>query len=506
MEQHYYHMIPGLLVPRKAPYKQMHDNINEYIDSIQQFTEDLELSFLNIATQQADFEDHMESFLPLLNNVYARALEADADEILHSVRHDEAMSDARKLVKPFISKALSLSIEMQRAQKQDDTEGGESIVSEVESCADIASNLSAVGNLIHSGHYDKAHSMITELEEASPETMLFKLLDLVTSKQYDEAEHLANTMKNKHVEALNQLSGVDMSKKILAVDDMPEVLAAVKGALKSHYKVFGVTSGATALKFLDAQIPDIFILDIDMPDMDGFELAGLIRAMPDHAKTPILFLTGNSSRERIIRAMEVGGNDFIVKPASHEMLLTKAGKYLNKGEIVDQYHRMLEQYTRDELTGLYGNKKFRDFINGIEARTASVGVIFFDVNGLKHYNDTMRHHAGDLLLQKAATSIDTVPMENVYAFRTGGDEFVAVMPDCAEGDLSVFFEKWRVCLDSLNAEEDDIHCAVAAGGAFGTGDYRISELLKLADERMYETKRKMKEDKTESAPACAWLI
>jgi DNA-binding response OmpR family regulator len=90
-----------------------------------------------------------------------------------------------------------------------------------------------------------------------------------------------------------------------------------------------VPSGKAALKVLETQKPDLFILDIDMPEIDGFELAKTIRSKTDFKQTPLIFLTGNSSRERITMAMSIGCDDFIVKPTTYEYLLTKAGKFLH---------------------------------------------------------------------------------------------------------------------------------------------------------------------------------
>jgi CheY-like chemotaxis protein len=85
--------------------------------------------------------------------------------------------------------------------------------------------------------------------------------------------------------------------------------------LKKHYQVIAVPSGKAALAVIITQKPNLFILDIDMPDMDGYELARRIRSNSNFTNTPLIFLTGNSSREHITKAMEVGCNDFIVKPA-----------------------------------------------------------------------------------------------------------------------------------------------------------------------------------------------
>jgi len=492
----YYCKISGLTVPETAGYEQVHSDINRCIDIIPGLTGKLEEYFADMDKRKNYFLNSMELLILHLKDVYAGYLEIEADSILNSVKNDPGFTLARKLMKPFISNIHSLSIAMQKAQNLG-KDGTDEVGSKIESHADMAKNASTVGSLINSGEYEKARKMIsqiTEYTEHKAEVTMFKLLDLITSGKYGEAESVANVLKEKHVEAINQFVGIDLSKKILAVDDMPEMLSFITNALKTHYKVFAVTSGAAAVKVMDVQKPDLFILDIDMPQMNGFQLAEIIRGKPEFVNTPIIFLTGNSSRECVVKATQAGGNEFIVKPTSHENLLTKVGKFVNKTGLVEHYHRMLEKYERDELTGLYGDNKFRDFIKGIESRTQSVGVIFLDVNDLKKYNDTVGHYAGDLLIQKAAESISaaSASKENIQAFRNGGDEFVVVMPNCVESDIDAFLSNWREKLAELNTKDDGIHCSISAGAAFGTGQYCMSDLLKLADERMYEEKRSSK--------------
>jgi CheY-like chemotaxis protein len=117
-------------------------------------------------------------------------------------------------------------------------------------------------------------------------------------------------------------------KKILAVDDMPEMLASVQHALNGQYKVFGVTSGQAALKFVQGQKPDLFILDIDMPEMNGIDLAAALRLMPAFEKTPLVFLTGNTSRESVLSAKKLDAAAFVVKPINHAELLSKVNEFL----------------------------------------------------------------------------------------------------------------------------------------------------------------------------------
>jgi len=93
--------------------------------------------------------------------------------------------------------------------------------------------------------------------------------------------------------------------------------------------VLGAPGGKIALEIMSRQKIDLFYLDIEMPEMDGFELAGRIRADNTYKNTPIIFLTGNASRENIARGIRLGISDFIVKPSNHVNLLVKARMYMD---------------------------------------------------------------------------------------------------------------------------------------------------------------------------------
>jgi diguanylate cyclase (GGDEF)-like protein len=156
------------------------------------------------------------------------------------------------------------------------------------------------------------------------------------------------------------------------------------------------------------------------------------------------------------------------------------------------YRRLLERFELDALTGLPGANKYHDFMANIKSRAATLGVIYYDVNDLKYYNDNKGHKAGDALLQKAAESFMMISGGNVHSYRLGGDEFVTVITNCTEKDIQAIMEKWRSGLATLNEANDGIHCSISAGAAFGEEGYSHDEVLKLADERMYANKVEMK--------------
>jgi len=161
---------------------------------------------------------------------------------------------------------------------------------------------------------------------------------------------------------------------------------------------------------------------------------------------------------------------------------------------VAYYRRVLERLELDALTGLPGNNKCVDFKAGLEKRAQSVGVIIFDVNDLKYHNDKMGHQAGDMLLQKAAESFQAITANpNARVFRTGGDEFMAIITNCAASDIDAAIAAWQTKLAELNTEDDGIRCTIAHGTAFGSKPYKLTDVMALADERMYAEKRRMKE-------------
>ncbi len=118
-------------------------------------------------------------------------------------------------------------------------------------------------------------------------------------------------------------------KKILAIDDVPDILNTVKSALKDKYIVYGVTNHMAALKFLTNNSADLILLDIEMPDMDGFTLLGIIRKIKAYEATPAVFLTGSVTVENVVKSRKAGGNDFIKKPLDVQVLLAKMAKYLD---------------------------------------------------------------------------------------------------------------------------------------------------------------------------------
>ena len=327
----YYYRIPGLLVPKTGiVYDAINADINSFIDAMPELITVIESNYSSILRpeRRSFFIKNVERLCALLYSVYAYGLETDAKRLLRYVKEHD-IDHIRNSMPSFVRDVLSLSVAMQKAQNLESKDMLEPI-SEIEIHANIIKNLATIENLINDTEYGEAKKITSDLVAYTPMDYEFvMLLDLIDTEKYDDAKSMINTHREKHTDSINQLAGTDLTKTILAVDDMPEALAFVDSALKEHYNIIAVQNAKAAYNVLKTKTPDLFLLDIDMPEIDGYELAQSIRLMMPYKETPIIFLTSNSTREHIRKAMLIGVDSFIVKPSSHEYLLTEVGKYLN---------------------------------------------------------------------------------------------------------------------------------------------------------------------------------
>ncbi len=162
------------------------------------------------------------------------------------------------------------------------------------------------------------------------DTILMKAYRSLATYDYETAL-LSLRRALQMVQAMESDARKSSKKRILAIDDMPDVLNTVKAVLSARYQVFGVTNHKTALKFLASNHADLILLDIEMPDMDGFSMLSIIRRIKAYLNTPVLFLTGNVSVENVRKSFDLGANDFIKKPIEAQVLIGKIERHIYAG-------------------------------------------------------------------------------------------------------------------------------------------------------------------------------
>lgn len=315
----YCYRVKGLFVPYQTP-ETIERDIDAYISKIGQYTQALEDSFNRKDVRV--FVSTLETLKAMLQAVYAKQCLSYVSALINAAT-TRGIEYCERLLQQAIADLILLSIEMQKAQMIGAAPATK--YKQVEVNEEIARSLSAIERMIVERDYDKALSLAADMRDM--DDSFAKLSGMLKSQQYKRAQEFADTMEKEHIGIIRRKTAEKTSKTVLAVDDRPEILSNVNAALREHYRVLGAPGGRMALDIMARQKVDLFILDIEMPGMDGLELASRIRADRTYANTPIVFLTGNASRENIAKGAAIGISDFIVKPSNHINLLVKARMY-----------------------------------------------------------------------------------------------------------------------------------------------------------------------------------
>ena len=141
----------------------------------------------------------------------------------------------------------------------------------------------------------------------------------------------------------------------------------------------------------------------------------------------------------------------------------------------------------DGMTGLFNKNKYMEMVEKHYPKVATIGVLFWDADGLKKLNDAKGHEEGDQLISAVGTSVRMVCSETRHGYRVGGDEFVLIMENADEAETLRVMEEWKLAFEKINRQSKKRFCA-SVGYAVGLGE-QVEEVVRMADERMYETKK-----------------
>ncbi|HOO79379.1 MAG TPA: diguanylate cyclase [Lachnospiraceae bacterium] len=237
-------------------------------------------------------------------------------------------------------------------------------------------------------------------------------------------------------------------KHILIVDDNKENLTAARLVLNDTYKITAVTMGIQALKFLENNRADLILLDINMPEMDGFEVMNQIQSNKDLLDIPIVFLTADSDAKTESKCLECGALDYIAKPFVPAVMRSRISRILEledlRKSLADRLQQKMQEVTeiksksqQDALTGLWNRSYTEDCIDKILDNGGTGAVFMIDMDNFKAVNDNYGHIAGDQVLKMFADSLRTFSSEGDVACRIGGDEFVLfIRNQTSKTDLS----------------------------------------------------------------------
>jgi diguanylate cyclase (GGDEF)-like protein len=299
-------------------------------------------------------------------------------------------------------------------------------------------------------------------------------------------------------------SDTGQSASILVVDDTPANLQVLAGMLKDRgYKVRPVLSGKLALLAAQRDPPDLILLDIHMPEMNGYEVCEHLKADDQLKGIPVIFISALTEQLDKVKAFAIGGVDYLTKPFQMEELHARIETHLKLRRLqieleesnarLAKANSLLEVLSvTDGLTGLKNRRAFQDKLQeevGRGARyPASLSLMLLDVDHFKRFNDTFGHPAGDGVLRDVARLLEKNSRSTDFVARYGGEEFVILMPNTNQQGSLVMAEK--VCKAVERSDWRDRPITVSIGVATmatANGDGMV--LVKEADAALYRSKK-----------------
>ncbi len=304
---------------------------------------------------------------------------------------------------------------------------------------------------------------------------------------------------HKPLHAESRLSAHRRGKPlILVVDDVPTNIELLAGVLSPFYQIKFATHGARALELADCpEKPDLILLDVMMPGMDGYEVCRRLKENPATRGIPVIFITARSESADQIRGFNCGAVDYIAKPLELPVVVARVRTHLNLKLRTD----LLEaQASIDALTGIPNRRRFDETFRQEWRRSARnlmpMSLLMIDVDHFKAFNDRYGHGAGDECLRQVGIALSASQLRpGDLVARYGGEEFAVILPGCHSAGAHTIAERVRQIVESLNLAHDDSPVAPCVTISLGCATLKPSmdsdpgELFLHADAALYRAKQ-----------------
>ncbi|MCY2930672.1 MAG: diguanylate cyclase [Planctomycetota bacterium] len=280
--------------------------------------------------------------------------------------------------------------------------------------------------------------------------------------------------------------------KTLIIDDSPDALAVAKARLaKENLDIVCAAGGQEGLATARRERPDLILLDLDMPDMSGFDVCRALKADAALCMIPVIFLTGSGSTADKVKGLDLGAVDYVTKPFDAVELKARVRAALRTKHLQD----LLAKYAQvDPLTELWNRRALEERLRQEWARLQRYGgalaLLMADLDHFKAVNDTYGHPAGDQVLRDTAAILVSQCRESDLPARYGGEEFVVVLPTHCAQDAAALAERCRRKIETarVQASGAEIHVTASFGVADSIGLSTPEDLIRAADEALYLAK------------------
>jgi two-component system cell cycle response regulator len=286
---------------------------------------------------------------------------------------------------------------------------------------------------------------------------------------------------------------------VLLVEDSAAIRALVRRMLVAGgHTVVEAARGADALALCRERQPDVVLLDVEMPEMSGWDVLAAMKADPATSDVPVVFLTGRSDTADMVDGLRLGAHDYLRKPCEPTELLARvqaAARVKRLQDELRQRNQELDLISRtDALTGLRNRRHVEEYLTKLTSlarrHVEPIGVLVADIDHFKSVNDRHGHEAGDAVLREVAgRMVGSVRLEDMVG-RWGGEEFLVVLPNTAAEGAAELAERLRQVVA-------DPPCRLPGGGALpvtvsiGCAASVIDDaaaLVRAADAALYQAK------------------
>lgn len=291
-------------------------------------------------------------------------------------------------------------------------------------------------------------------------------------------------------------NNVQRKKCILLADDEQDELALLEMRLKTAgYNVVKAVSGDEALAMIGELSPDLIVMDIFMPGMDGFSVKNKLNEDNISANIPVIFLTGYDDIKYKMQGFKSGIDDYITKPFDGKELLLRVDAVLKRKEFYEKISMT------DSLTGLYNlhylKSHFEHLFKSAKRYKQKFSIAIVDIDDFKAINDEFGHAVGDLVIKEIAYCLKWAIRESDIVTRYGGDEFVIVFPSTEKEEAFKAMERIKGEVNGKYVHFDTRKIELALSISSGVAEYDESmltpeDMFAAADKFMFEDKKNNK--------------
>jgi diguanylate cyclase (GGDEF)-like protein len=280
---------------------------------------------------------------------------------------------------------------------------------------------------------------------------------------------------------------------ILIIDDTPDSITILNQILQQEYRVLFALNGSKGLSIARQQKPDLILLDVSMPEMDGYQVCRELKANPDTRDIPVIFVTARDQDDDHEMGFRLGAVDYLTKPVRPSTVKVRVKNQL---QLRRSEELILHQALYDSLTNLPNRSlsmdRLRYAITNDSRDLLKTALLFIDLDNFKKINDTLGHDAGDQLLKETAARLNRCVRRGDTVGRLGGDEFIIILSALEHTvDAKLVADNiMRLFAKPVKISHMELLITVSIGISFSPDDSRdYKQLLVNADTAMYQSKQ-----------------